>query len=259
MAAFYDPEMYDADTQGIPGDVEFFLGLAREAQAAGLPVLELATGTGRVAIPIAREGVDVVGLDREPAMLAHAAKKSGGLENVRWVEGDMRCFALQERFGLVFIAFRSFQHLLTVDDQLACLRCVREHLAPGGRLAINIFNPDIAIMGQWLTTKRGAVHARRHDSLRPAIGRTVKAWETRSYRPATQEVHSQLIDEQVADDGVVGSKVYRGLRLRYLFRYEMEHLLLRAGYDVEALYGDCFGAEFTDTSPEMIWVARPAQ
>ena len=149
--------------------------------------------------------------------------------------------------------------MLTVDDQFACLRCVRNHLAPGGRLAINIFNPDIAIMGQWLTTKRGAVQGRRDDSLHPTTGRIIKAWETRSYHPATQEVRSQFIDEEVADDGVVASKVYRGLRLRYLFRYEMEHLLIRAGYEVEALYGDCFNSEFEDTSPEMIWLARAGQ
>ncbi len=258
MARFYDPELYDASAQGIPGDVEFFLGLARQAHEAGLPVLELAAGTGRIAIPIAQAGISVVGFDQEPSMLAHAAKKSGGSKNVRWVEGDMRNFALEERFGLVFIAFRSFQHLLTIDDQLACLRCVRDHLAPGGRLAINIFNPDIAIMGQWLTTKRGSVRARQDDVTHPASGRTVKAWETRSYHPATQEARSQFIDEEVADDGVVASKVYRGLRLRYIFRYEMEHLLIRAGYEVEALYGDCHESPFEDTSPEMIWLARPA-
>lgn len=67
---FYDPEVYDARAQGVPGDIEFFLGLAKDAEAAGHPVLELAAGTGRVAIPIARAGVRVVGLDASKEMLA---------------------------------------------------------------------------------------------------------------------------------------------------------------------------------------------
>ena len=79
----YEPEIYDARAQGVPGDVEFFLRLAKEANAAGHPVLELATGTGRVAIPIARAGVRVVGLDLSEAMLAHAREKSRELENAR--------------------------------------------------------------------------------------------------------------------------------------------------------------------------------
>ena len=262
MNGFYDPLIYDARAQGVPGDVEFFLGLAHEAHAAGYPVLELATGTGRVAIPIARAGIRVIGLDLHAEMLARAAEKSAGLETVRWEQGAMRDFEMPERFGLAFIAFRSFQHMLTVEDQLSCLRCIRSHLVPGGRLApggrlvIDIFNPDIVVMGQWLGAKRGGIERRRDDYTDPRSGRTVKAWETPTYRPGKQQVAIDFIDESVDQEGVVVSKVYRGLKLRYTFRYEMEHLLVRTGFEVEALYGDCFGGEFEDTSPEMVWVAR---
>ena len=68
-----------------------------------------------------------------------------------------------------------------------------------------------------------------------------------------------LGDEEVDDDGVVASRVYRGLKLRYTFRFEMEHLLARTGFEVEGLYGDCFGGAFEDSSPEMVWVARLSQ
>ena len=253
---FYDPDVYDARAQGVPGDVEFFLGLAKDAEASGHPVLELATGTGRVAIPIARAGAQVVGLDASKEMLAQATEKSSVLDNVRWVEGDMRAFELPEKFGLVLIPFRSFQHLLTVKDQLACLSCIHDHLVPGGRLAFDVFNPDLVIMGQWLGAKRGGLQQRRDDFVSPKSERVVKAWETRAYHPAKQEVESTFIDEELDDDGVVVSKVYRGLRLRYIFRYEMEHLLARTGFEIEDLFGDCYGAPFTDTSPEMVFVAR---
>jgi len=253
---FYDPAVYDAQVVGPPGDVVFYLALAKEAQAAGHPVLELASGTGRVAIPIARERVRVVGLDSSPDMLARAAEKSEGLSTVRWVEGDMREFALPERFGLAFIAFRSFQHMLTAEDQLSCLGCVRRHLVPGGRLAVHIFNPDIFVMGQWLGARQGDLQRRGDDYRHPRTGRSAKGWESRQYHPASQEVETTFLDEELDDEGAVVSRVYRNLRLRYIFRYEMEHLWARAGFEVEALYGDFFGGPFEDTSPEMVWVAR---
>lgn len=256
MTASYDPVAYDAAAQGIPGDIDFFLELARDAHAAGHPVLELACGTGRVAIPIAQEGVRVVGLDVSPAMLARAREKGAELENVRWVEGDMRDFALPERFGLIFIPFRSFQHLLTVADQLACLGCCRRHLVPGGRLAINVFNPDIVRIAQWMTVRKGGLERRGDMYARPREGGSAVGWESCAYRPATQQFDVTFIDEELDGRGAVISRVYRDLKLRYTFRFEMEHLLARAGFEIEALYGDFFGSPFQDLSPEMVWVAR---
>ena len=252
MTTLYDPVVYDAATQGVPGDVEFFVRLAMEAHAAGLPVLELACGTGRVAIPIAREGAAIVGLDASPAMLGRAREKAAGLANARWVDGDMRDFDLPERFGLVAIPFRSFQHLLTIEDQMACLACIRRHLVPDGRLAINVFNPDIVRIAGWLTSRKGCLQLTREG------GGGWKRWETVEFATATQGLAVTFIDEQIDEGGVVQSRVYRGLKLRYTFRYEMEHLLARAGYAVETLYGDFFGTPFVGTSPEMVWLARVA-
>jgi SAM-dependent methyltransferase len=257
MKNLYDPEEYDARVQPPPGDAGFYLSLAQEAHAAGHPVLELACGTGRVAIPIAKEGVRVVGLDRSPEMLARARAKSEGLDNIFLVEGDMENFDLEERFGLVFIPFRSFQHLLTIEDQLSCMRCVHRHLVPDGRFVVNIFNPDIIAIANWLTTKKGSLQ-HRPDSYTAPAGREAHGWETRVYSTSAQEVDSTIIDEEIDSGGVVVSRVYRNLRLRWLHRFEMEHLFARTGFTVEALYGDFAGSPFGDTSPEMVWVARRA-
>jgi ubiquinone/menaquinone biosynthesis C-methylase UbiE len=107
MSDFYEyvADHYDILTSGLEGDLDFYVGLAREAEP---PVLELGCGTGRVAIPIARAGVQIVGLDSSPPMLAKAQERSNGLTNVRWVEGDMREFDLPDRFGLVIIPYRAF-------------------------------------------------------------------------------------------------------------------------------------------------------
>lgn len=220
-AYYLDPKnaaSYDSDSPGLPGDVEFYAGLAREAAAASHAVLELACGTGRVAIPIAREGIEIVGLDRSPAMLALARAKAAGLANLRLIEGDMAAFDLGRKFGLIFIPYRSFLHLLTVEDQTDCLKCVREHLLPGGRLALDILSADSAVMAL-----RGFRRPERGDF---AVGNRAR-WSSR-----------------------------RGPRSRYVSRCEMEHLLALTGFEVEALYGGFQGEPFEDGSTELVWVAR---
>src|SRR3989304_4574878 len=159
---YSDPEAYDSERGDDPirrDDIPFYVGLDNEGAARGPAapphgpdappfspgrprgapppghaVLELACGTGRVTIAIAEAGLPIVGLDASPAMLGRARHKTEGRDNPRWVDGDMRDFRLDERFGLVIIPFRSFLHLLTVADQKACLAHIREHLAEGGRL-----------------------------------------------------------------------------------------------------------------------------
>jgi hypothetical protein len=127
---------------------------------------------------------------------------------------------------------------------------------PGGRLCINLFNPDIIAIAEWLTTRRGGLQRRPDTYDDPRTGRVVERWEARRYKPSVQETESTLIDEELDESGVVVSRVYRGLRLRYLHRFEAYHLLLRAGFEIEALYGDFARTPFVDTSPEMVWLAR---
>ena len=262
MAEFvYDEDVaarYDAAIPIPPGEIELYLGLAREAQAQGLATLELACGTGRIAIPLAREGIDIVGLDNSPEMLARAQDKSVGLKNVRWVEGDMRSADLGERFGLVFIATGTFQLMLSMEDQMACLRCAYDHLAPGGRLAFEIANPDIVAMGEWLTSKRGVLQRNpARDYTHPQTGLHVRAWGTIEYRTSEQLEIRQGLIEELDDDGVVVRRSYsQPMTLRYLYRYETEHLLARCGFEVEALYGDVRKNEYRGSSPAMIWIGR---
>lgn len=245
-------ELYDQLNPGLPGDVEFYLGLARSATP---PVLELGCGTGRVTIPIARAGVPIVGLDAAAPMIAIAQHKAEGVRDVRWIEGDMRCFALDERFGLVFIPYRSFLHLLTTEDQLQALATIHKHLQPGGRLALNIFNPSITTIAAWMGELSGA---QRHllEYRDPASQRRHTVWQSRRYRQSEQRLDELRVYEELDRGSRVLSKTYRTLKLRYIFRYEMEHLLRLAGFDIEALYGSFDRRPFEERSTEMIWVAR---
>src|SRR3989442_12930190 len=133
--------LYDLDTAPLEGgpDVEWFSGLARRT---GGPILELGCGSGRIAVPIAQDGQHVVGLDRSTAMLERAERRArrANVEG-RWVEGDMRAFSFDEAFALIFVGFTSFR-MLGPEARFACLARVREHLAPRGRFACDVFQPD---------------------------------------------------------------------------------------------------------------------
>jgi SAM-dependent methyltransferase len=128
---------YDSLSPGLAGDIAFYRTLASDARP---PVLELGCGTGRVTIAIARDGVSILGLDRAPRMLAIARHKAGAGANPGWLQADMRNFRLDERFGLIIVPYRGFQHLPTEDDRQLALALAFEHLQPGGRLALDLFN-----------------------------------------------------------------------------------------------------------------------
>src|SRR5437868_9171522 len=116
-------ETYDMRTFGFAGEIDFWIARARES---GGPVLELASGTGRVSWPIARAGIDVVGIDLGQAMLEQAERKRQHeppevSRRARFVHADMAAFDLDERFALAVIPFRAFQALLTVEQQRRAL------------------------------------------------------------------------------------------------------------------------------------------
>jgi SAM-dependent methyltransferase len=137
-----DALMYDDGMKDWPGEIDYYLKLATAVKGKRQAVLDIACGTGRVALRLAQTGVHVVGLDTAVDMLAVAQQKTGGLPNVRWIEADMRSFDLGERFGLVIIPVHSFQFLLTPQDQMACLQSIRRHLLPGGLLVIHLDQID---------------------------------------------------------------------------------------------------------------------
>ena len=141
-----DPAFYDRITSPPGGSLDFYLGVARASAGA---VLALACGTGRLTIPLAKALAEdptrpVVGLDLTPPMLEAARRKAtdAGVD-VELVQGDMRTFALGRRFGMIFIAFNSMLHLTTNGVLAECFARVREHLAPGGAFAFDVFNPSI--------------------------------------------------------------------------------------------------------------------
>jgi SAM-dependent methyltransferase len=236
-------------------DIDFYV---EAATAAGSPVLEVGCGTGRVLIPTARAGVDIVGLDLSPHMLAvcreRVEQEPAAVRNrVRLVQADMRDFDLGSRFTLATIPFRPFQHLLTVDDQLSCLACIRRHLVDDGMLILDLFNPSLDFLvnrpvGEELdeeppfTTPDGRTVLRRHKTV--AIDRF-------------QQVGQFELIYYVSHPDGREERLVQAFPMRYLFRFEAEHLLARAGFTLEHLYADYDRSPYGSKYPgELLMVGR---
>lgn len=236
-------------------DVGFFVESARAAMG---PVLELGCGTGRVLIPTARQGVRITGLDASSAMLGLCRSKleqepEDVQQRVTLVRGDMRSFDLHRPFELVTTPFRPFQHLLTVEDQRACLAAIHRHLVPGGKLILDVFNPAIDRLAAPQTPGSWDEDA---DFTLPD-GRRVR----RRVRIVGRDLLRQILEVEFLFvvthvDGREEHRVH-DFRLRYLYPHEAEHLLARSGFDVEDLFSDYnkspYGAQYPG---ELIFIAR---
>lgn len=249
-AARYDPLHAERTA-----DVDFY---AREAARAEGRVLEVGCGTGRVALAAATGGAETVGLERSAPFLALAAAKwKRSPEAVRsrlaLVRADMRAYAFRRPFERVLMPFRVFQAMLTVPDQLAALAAARAALAPGGRLVLDLFDPRLNVLAE--AAEGPAALAGTGRGYRDQRGQ----WRERV--AARYDLDSQIVDltyvyERVGDGGSVVERSFERLRVRYFTRWEFEHLLVRAGYEVEALYGGWDGRPLDAEGEDMIWIAR---
>lgn len=143
-------ELYELDPRDM-GDVAFFLDFA--LKTPGKNILELASGTGRVTIPLARNGCSVTAIDFSDPMLELLNQKLERepelKEKITAVKGDMSDFHLDKTFDMIFIPFRSFQLLLTKDKALSCLRCVKEHMTNGSIFIVDLFEPPEGLDESW--------------------------------------------------------------------------------------------------------------
>jgi SAM-dependent methyltransferase len=252
IADYYDePPIVKERTQ----DVVFYREAAREY---GDPILELGCGTGRVTMALAEAGYRITGLDLSERMLERAVQKRAALRveaRERWhlMQGDMTQFDLGEKFRLILIPFRPLQHLLEVKQQMACLNCVRKHLKPGGRLILDVFQTDAERMHDPIHHRETLVtECQTTDGRKVRISERVAAFLRAEQRNDVEMIFS------VEHPGGRKERLVFAWPLRYFFRYEVEHLLARCGFRVEAEYGNFDRSAIRDESPEMIFVAERA-
>ena len=244
--------LYDAvPLYGARSDVAFYVDEARRARG---PVLEIGCGTGRVLLPVARATEQaIVGLDGSARMLERCrAKLDTEPESVRrrvtLHEGDVRDFALGRTFSLVTAPFRIMQHVVTIDDQLRCLAAVARHLEPGGRLVFDVFNPSFAAMLQ----DRSA-EAEDTPELTLADGRRFRRAARVPRVRWVEQVSEVEIIWYVADaPGAPSTRYVQAFDMRWYLPAELTHLLARAGFRVEAIYGNYDRSPLTDGSPDQV-------
>jgi len=236
---YNDGRHYDAMFPDAKQEIKFFTTFVRGS------VLELACGTGRVAIPLAEAGFSVTGIDYSEGMLKIARQKSSAVE---WIQGDIRDFHLNRQFSTVIFVFNALCHLLTLEDFEACMRCVREHLAPEGRLIIDVFVPEFRIL------------THPHDSLflfnqydDPDGSGRIIVMSSNRYEPDTQ-INRIITYHRFPN----GPEVQGSLTMRMYFPQELDALLKYNGFTIEQKFGDYDGKPFDSKSEQQIIVARLA-
>jgi SAM-dependent methyltransferase len=237
------------------GDVGFYRACARRF---GRNVLELGTGTARVAIPLAEDGCAVTGLDLAQAMLDLASTRINKLApeiaaRIQLVHGDMSDFDLGRRFDWIVIAARAFQHLIEPAQQQRALRAMHRHLQPGGHLVMHLFDPRLEFC-----LPDAPLPEQAREVWDPVAGcrirRTIMA---RNNDPLRQLVSERLRLEALDEAGAVLAAEETSWTLRWTLRQEMEYLLALCGFQPVEQLSD-FGGSAPAYGKEQIWIARAA-
>lgn len=248
---------YDLIHQGLPGEAEFYVGLAVKH---GGPVLEAGCGTGRIAIPMAMSGLDVTGIDNSSHMLAVCREKLGYVTplsgKLTLVETDMRDFDLGRRFPLALMTYRTFMHCLTPREQLACLTCIYRHLEAGGELVCNLWAAHPGMIARFPTVfdensyqQVGKSHIPDEDL---DLVHMHTAWRD-DFRQLLHERHWLM---ETDAHGKLMHEEELSMTRAWITPHEMEHLAARAGFDVVDVLGDFDGTALGPEHTEMVWRLR---
>jgi SAM-dependent methyltransferase len=246
-------DLYDLEHDALADDAEFHVALAGySGLTPGDTVLELGCGTGRLLAPLLAAGYRVAGIDREEAALARARRRlAPWVGRWRLVHADMRDYDLGQRFPLALAGLNSFLHLLSADDQLACLRCTRWHVRDDGLFVVDTQNP-LAFLGG---TADATVPRHRFTARDPQTGETVMQFGIEQVDEAAQTISVTLFADRIAADGTL-TRMLAAMTLRFALRFELEALLRAASFTPEQCYGTYDLDPYATESPRLILVAR---
>lgn len=247
--------LYDLDLLEDPGDLHLYLALAARA---GGPVLELGVGSGRLAVPLAAAGYDVVGIDTDPAMLARAQARVAAAgravaRRLRLVEADMTRCRLPDAgtYGLAILALNTLFLLGGREAQAAAVRTLADHLRPGGLAVVDVWLPTVDDLGRF--DGRCSLEYVRHD---PETGELVTKMAAAIIEPGTGVVELTTIYDAAPPEGGPARRWVRSERLRLVRPDELEGFVREAGLEVETLAGDYALGPLAPDSDRAIVVAR---
>jgi ubiquinone/menaquinone biosynthesis C-methylase UbiE len=227
-----------------PVDLEFYL---EQIKNAGGPVLEIGVGTGRIFTEALKQNADIHGIDISENMLDVLREKLPASEHHRVTQADMMDFDLGRKFKLIIVPFRIFMHLQTIDEQLNALRCINEHLSQDGKLVFDVFIPNLKRITEILENK--LEHTAEYEP-----GKTVERYLT-SVPDNINQVINITFTFKWKENGEEMSEE-DSFPFRYYFRYELVHLIVRAGLRVERIFGDFKGGELNNSSTDFVLICN---
>lgn len=241
---------YDLIHQELRDDIEFAIKLAT---SVGDPILELGCGTGRLILPLARSGHEITGLDNSAAMLEVALnhikeERTEVQQRIRLITGDMTSFQFEQRYGLTIIAHNTLMHL-TRQQVESCLKCVRHHLKPTGRLMIDVENPVMMADpadDEFLILERTAVE--------PATGNNILQMSSSWVDQQAQTKYITWIFDSSPVEGGSISRTVVNTEFYFLFAHQLEMIFNSDGLVLKGIYGDYDGTSYGEESPRMLMV-----
>jgi 2-polyprenyl-3-methyl-5-hydroxy-6-metoxy-1,4-benzoquinol methylase len=245
----YTGEFYDRYHEGklyylVPNDINFWIEIAKKY---GDPILELASGTGRISIPLAEKGFRVTGLEISQSMIERARQKS---DKVEWLEADIRAFHLQKKFKLIIFPYLTINTLLKVEEIESMLDCVKKHLEPDGRLVIDLISPTPKfLLDLFLGSDR-----RMLDCIfsSPDGKGNIVSTMIREYESAEQTIAHKLFYNIPGE----AEEVTEELKARLYFPQEIDTLLKYNGFTIEHKFGDYDQSPFVSESPYQIIICQ---
>jgi SAM-dependent methyltransferase len=245
---YNDGKHYDQLFLNEQEDFLFWISLAEKY---GKSILELACGTGRITIALAKAGFKVTGIDYADGMFKEAREKStkAGVE-VEWVKGDMRDFSIGKKFSLIFLATNALCHLLTLDDFEACMSTVRNHLAPNGRFVISLFVPRNELL---INNPEERFPFSEYED--PEGRGRIVVTESYEYEADTQIKRIKTYHSIPGEEAEIEGE----LNLRMYFPQELDALLKYNGFVIENKYGNEDRRKFDKDSEIQLIVCRMAK
>jgi len=236
-------QYYDVEHSDFRDDIEFYLNVVKDG-----PVLVIGCGTGRVTAALLDSGLEVWGIDSSPSMIGKARERLGQDSKLRLVCTSMQTLSLNRRFPVCILPLNTLWHCLHREAQIEGLTAVHAHLTARGTLLIDVSNPLTMV-------DRGAEGEMRERFSKNLVDGVVRgssaAWDDEAEQTLA---FSLTYEESRADKSMLTTA---RLRLRYLYRFELELLLRLCGFDVRTVYGSYDLDPYGSSSPRILTVATP--
>jgi SAM-dependent methyltransferase len=239
---YRDGKHYDA-LNNFDYDIPFYFDLIK---LFGEPILDLGCGTGRITIPIAKNGHKIIGIDSSKKMLDEAMQKAQSSSlTIDFIESDIRNFDLPERFSLILLTFNTICHLYDFESIFSTFTCIKKHLKPGGRLIIDVFNPDLSFL-----SRDENIKSKRATYKNPYNAGNVEITQSNFYSKKEQTNYNKWFFK------MDGKEFEQELNKRVFFPQEIDNYIRFLNMEIENKYGDFQRSPFADNSSKQIIVCK---